>query len=104
MKVRIRKRHAVFAALVVALSIPAAGSSRATGLPTQVGPGEGKLTMVAWEGYTQDQWVKPFQKQTGCNVYAQVRRLVGRDGDAHAPGRRRVSTTSSRPPATRACA
>ncbi len=68
MKVRIRKRHAVFAALVVALSIPAAGSSRATGLPTQVGPGEGKLTMVAWEGYAQDQWVKPFQKQTGCIV------------------------------------
>jgi len=67
-KVRIRKRHAVFAALAVALSIPAAGSSRTSGLPTQVGPGEGKLTMIAWEGYAQDQWVKPFQKATGCIV------------------------------------
>ena len=26
--------------------------------------------MIAWEGYTQPQWVKPFQKQTGCKVNA----------------------------------
>jgi putative spermidine/putrescine transport system substrate-binding protein len=68
-KVRIRKRHAVFAALVVALSIPAAGSTRTTaGPPTTVGKGEGKLTMIAWQGYTQPQWVTPFEKQTGCQV------------------------------------
>ena len=70
MKVRIRKRHAVFAALVVALSIPAAGSSRTTGPPTKIGAGEGKLTMIAWQGYTEPQWVKPFEKQTGCQVEA----------------------------------
>jgi len=69
-KVRIRKRHALFAALVVALSIPAAGSSRTSGLPTTIGPGEGHLTLVAWQGYTQPQWVKPFEKQTGCKVEA----------------------------------
>jgi len=69
-KVRIRKRHAVFAALVVALSIPAAGSSRASAPPTTVGPGEGKLTLIAWQGYTQPQWVTPFVKQTGCKVEA----------------------------------
>ena len=26
--------------------------------------------MIAWEGYTQPQWVNPFQKQTGCQVTA----------------------------------
>ena len=70
MKVRIRKRHAVFAMLVVALSIPAAGSSRTSGPPTKIGAGEGKLTLVAWQGYTQPQWVTPFVKQTGCKVEA----------------------------------
>ena len=26
--------------------------------------------MIAWEGYTQPQWVKPFEKSTGCKVNA----------------------------------
>ena len=26
--------------------------------------------MIAWEGYTQPQWVKPFEKSTGCTVHA----------------------------------
>jgi putative spermidine/putrescine transport system substrate-binding protein len=39
-----------------------------TKLPTTIGPGEGKLTLIAWEGYTQPQWVKPFEKDTGCKV------------------------------------
>jgi len=70
-KVRIRKRHAVFAALVVALSIPAAASTRTTaGPPTKIGAGEGKLTLVAWQGYTEPLWVKPFEQQTGCQVEA----------------------------------
>ena len=30
----------------------------------------GTLNMIAWEGYTQPQWVKPFEKQTGCKVNA----------------------------------
>jgi len=37
-------------------------------LPTSIGKGEGKLSLVAWEGYTQPEWVKPFEKQTGCKV------------------------------------
>jgi putative spermidine/putrescine transport system substrate-binding protein len=37
-------------------------------LPQSIGKGEGKLSLVAWEGYAQDQWVKPFQTQTGCQV------------------------------------
>jgi putative spermidine/putrescine transport system substrate-binding protein len=66
------------ALLVAALAIVAAGcggdskksTSTKTGpnLPTSIGPGEGKLSLIAWEGYTQPQWVKPFEKQTGCKV------------------------------------
>src|SRR5215217_8071323 len=45
------------------------GSKKAaSNLPQKIGPGEGKLTLVAWEGYTQPQWVKPFEKQTGCKI------------------------------------
>ena len=39
-------------------------------LPTSVGTGEGKLTLVAWEGYTEKKWVAPFEKATGCKVSA----------------------------------
>ena len=65
---RIRFGYVALAALVTALAIPAAGVSKSTGVPTSVGAGEGKLTLVAWEGYTQPQWVKPFEKSTGCQV------------------------------------
>jgi putative spermidine/putrescine transport system substrate-binding protein len=44
---------------------PAAGS-----LPTSIGKGEGQLNLVAWEGYAQPEWVKPFEAQTGCAVHA----------------------------------
>jgi putative spermidine/putrescine transport system substrate-binding protein len=63
----------VLAAVVAAaLCVPAAGVSGGTGnqLPTSIGKSEGQLNLVAWEGYTQPQWVKPFQKQTGCIVHA----------------------------------
>jgi putative spermidine/putrescine transport system substrate-binding protein len=65
---RIRFVHVALAALVVALVVPAAGVSKSTAVPTSVGAGEGKLTLVAWQGYTEKQWVNPFQKQTGCIV------------------------------------
>jgi putative spermidine/putrescine transport system substrate-binding protein len=45
-------------------------SSEGQGLPQSIGKGEGKLTLVAWEGYTEPQWVKPFEQQTGCKVQA----------------------------------
>src|SRR3954470_23169682 len=51
----------VLAACAVGLSFPAAGVTRASG---------GTLNMIAWEGYTQAQWVKPFQKQSGWTVHA----------------------------------
>src|SRR4051795_11605738 len=83
----VRRRLAVAALLsVVALVVAACGgddggggggsggggssSASASKLPTTIGPGEGQLNLIAWEGYTQPQWVKPFEKQTGCQVNA----------------------------------
>ena len=37
-------------------------------MPSSVGKGEGKLNLIAWEGYAQPQWVNPFEKATGCQV------------------------------------
>jgi putative spermidine/putrescine transport system substrate-binding protein len=48
------------------LTAPTAGMAP----PTSVGQGEGSLNLIAWEGYTQPQWVKPFEQQTGCQVNA----------------------------------
>ena len=67
------------ALLVAGLAVTAAGcggggskSSESTttesNLPTSIGKGEGKLSLIAWEGYTQPEWVKPFEQKTGCKV------------------------------------
>jgi len=45
-------------------------TTTASNLPTSIGKGEGKLSLIAWEGYTQPDWVKPFEKKTGCKVTA----------------------------------
>jgi putative spermidine/putrescine transport system substrate-binding protein len=72
---RIRKGHvlAVVVAIagVAALAVSAASvKASGAGLPTKIGKGEGKLNLIAWEGYTQGKWVKPFEKRTGCQVNA----------------------------------
>src|SRR5881392_2046614 len=36
----------------------------------KVGPGEGQLNLIAWEGYVDDSWAKPFTTQTGCVINA----------------------------------
>jgi putative spermidine/putrescine transport system substrate-binding protein len=60
---------AVLAMLTVAVT--ACGSSTSTSsLPTKIGPGEGQLNLIAWEGYAQPEWVKPFEASTGCVVHA----------------------------------
>jgi putative spermidine/putrescine transport system substrate-binding protein len=46
------------------LTAPAANDP----VPTSVGTGEGKLNIIAWEGYAQPQWVKPFEQASGCQV------------------------------------
>lgn len=69
MRKRIRPAHVALAALVAGLVVPAAAVARSTGgVPQSIGPGEGKLTLVAWQGYAEKQWVKPFEQQTGCQV------------------------------------
>ncbi len=69
---RFRRGHVLIAALAAALCVPASGVSSAAGnsMITKAGKGEGSLNLIAWEGYTDPQWVKPFVKQTGCKVKA----------------------------------
>jgi putative spermidine/putrescine transport system substrate-binding protein len=57
-------------AIVVTACGSSSSSSSSASLPSKIGPGEGQLTLVAWEGYAQPEWVKPFEKQTGCVVHA----------------------------------
>ena len=80
--------------------------------PTSIGPGEGQLNLIAWEGYAQPEWVKPFERQTGCVVHAKyagssdemvalMRQgggqydLVSASGDARKRRRPRASLTSA---------
>ncbi len=86
---RSRRLSVVMAAAVGAVLVAACGSSSSGGntgtgggttgltiptakdaVPSSVGTGEGKLNIVAWEGYAQPQWVKPFETATGCKVNA----------------------------------
>jgi len=61
----------VLAALTVLVTACGSSSSSSSSkLPTQIGKGEGQLSLVAWEGYAQPEWVKPFERQTGCTVHA----------------------------------
>jgi putative spermidine/putrescine transport system substrate-binding protein len=67
--------RAAFAVLTVALCVAAAGcggggddEAAESDLPDSIGQGEGSLSLVGWEGYAQDEWVKPFEQETGCQV------------------------------------
>ncbi|HUZ83529.1 MAG TPA: ABC transporter substrate-binding protein, partial [Gaiellales bacterium] len=48
-------------------TMPAGGN----GVPmlTRIGKTEGQLDLIAWQGYTQPNVVKPFEQQTGCQVH-----------------------------------
>jgi putative spermidine/putrescine transport system substrate-binding protein len=78
---RVSGMIAVFLVAAVSSAIAAIPSGAASGgfgtppqqntaVPTTVGKGEGQLNLIAWEGYAQPQWVKPFQTATGCQVNA----------------------------------
>ena len=74
---------------------PAPASPAGPSLPTSIGAGEGELNIIVWAGYAEDgsnekdyDWVHPFEAATGCKVNAKTGRHLGRDGHAHAPGRR----------------
>ncbi|HTR16750.1 MAG TPA: ABC transporter substrate-binding protein [Acetobacteraceae bacterium] len=62
------KRPRTSAALSAAAAALLCTQASAAGLPTSIGQGEGALNIVAWEGYAQDDWVKPFEQETGCKV------------------------------------
>jgi len=88
------RRKSQRAAMIVALALPlliagwVSGAAASPGSsanstsarltpPTQsmapqksIGKGEGQLNLIAWAGYAQREWVKPFEQQTGCTVNA----------------------------------
>jgi putative spermidine/putrescine transport system substrate-binding protein len=76
-----RVRLALAALLVAGMALAAGcGSSSSSGgggggggsssvkLPQKIGPLEGQLNLIAWQGYTEPDVVKPFEAQTGCHV------------------------------------
>ncbi|HEY7196286.1 MAG TPA: ABC transporter substrate-binding protein [Gaiellaceae bacterium] len=84
MKTRTRTLWGLLAVAAGVLALVAAGcgggdssssggggsEGESSGLPTKIGPGEGTLDIVAWEGYAEDDWVKPFEQESGCQVNA----------------------------------
>ncbi|MCB8838966.1 ABC transporter substrate-binding protein [Aurantimonas sp. VKM B-3413] len=58
------------AALIAAAGLPlnAFAAPVAPDYLKEIGKGEGELNIVAWEGYAQDDWIKPFEEQSGCKV------------------------------------
>lgn len=67
---RMSRYAAAGATLVTALafSVSAFAAPAAPNYPMTIGDGEGALNIVAWEGYAEDSWIKPFEKETGCMV------------------------------------
>jgi putative spermidine/putrescine transport system substrate-binding protein len=58
-------------------SSAASGAAAGLTVPTahlpvlkKIGKGEGQLNLIAWAGYLQPEWVKPFEQQTGCIIHA----------------------------------
>src|SRR5437764_2167005 len=66
---RIRRTHVLVAAAAVALSVPTAGVSQGTGLPTTIGKGEGSLNLIEWSAYSDPSFAKKFEQQTGCKIH-----------------------------------
>jgi len=81
---------AAAAALLIAAGCGGGGSSNSSSSGSvkpgsdvkplaKLGPGEGKLNIIAWAGYAEDgsndknvDWVTPFEKQTGCQVNVKI--------------------------------
>jgi putative spermidine/putrescine transport system substrate-binding protein len=51
-------------------SEPSAGDTGSAGpeMVSTIGEGEGALSLIAWPGYTEKDWVKPFEQESGCKV------------------------------------
>ena len=72
---RVRAAFAVFAAMTLVVSACSKSTTTSGGttgggakIVDSIGQGEGKLSLVAWPGYTQKSWVAPFETETGCKV------------------------------------
>jgi putative spermidine/putrescine transport system substrate-binding protein len=64
------KKNLARVVLGLSMSLPYMQGAAAVQSLHAIGKGEGVLNVVAWEGYAQDQWVKPFEAATGCQVNA----------------------------------
>lgn len=65
-------KWAALVAGIAVLTIPLAAFAEPAPAkyPDKIGKSEGDLNIVAWEGYAQDEWIKPFEKESGCQVHA----------------------------------
>jgi putative spermidine/putrescine transport system substrate-binding protein len=59
---RVKLRFVALALVAVALAAPTAATTKANA-------NEGTLNMIAWEGYLDASWVKPFERSSGCKVH-----------------------------------
>jgi len=71
---KIRRRHALtvvgLVAVAAAFAVTAATvKASATGLPTSIGNGEGKLNVIEWPAYSDPSFAKKFEQQTGCIIH-----------------------------------
>jgi putative spermidine/putrescine transport system substrate-binding protein len=63
---------ALVAAACSSKNTPAVGGSGSPAV-NSIGPGEGHLNLIIWDGYAEDEWVTPFEQQTGCTVKATIK-------------------------------
>jgi putative spermidine/putrescine transport system substrate-binding protein len=79
---RVRWLRLVTVAAAALIVVTACGTTSTAGVTTQqpptatmkpltaIGPGEGALNLIAWEGYVDPSWTTQFTKDTGCVVNA----------------------------------
>jgi putative spermidine/putrescine transport system substrate-binding protein len=58
----------ILAGAAITYAVSALAEPVAPNYPEAIGDGEGALNVVAWEGYAEDAWIKPFEADTGCKV------------------------------------
>ncbi|HEY7591229.1 MAG TPA: ABC transporter substrate-binding protein [Candidatus Limnocylindrales bacterium] len=56
--------------LLVAACTTGPGASPKPSVPGSLGQNEGQVNLVAWAGYVEEAWRKPFEDATGCKVNA----------------------------------
>jgi putative spermidine/putrescine transport system substrate-binding protein len=63
----------LLAAMLLLASCGSSDDETTTGAELQnVGQGEGQLDLIAWAGYVEPEWTKPFEQKTGCKVSTKV--------------------------------